>query len=272
MREKVVLVTGASSGIGFETCKQLISRGFVVYGAARRLERMKVIEKMGARILYLDVTNDKSIVDCINKIIDEEGRIDVLINNAGYGIFGSLEDVSLEEARRQMEVNVFGLARITQIIIPNMRKLKSGRIINITSIGGKITTPFGGWYQASKYALESLSDSMRMDLKSFGIDVAIIEPGGVKTEWSDIMLDNFINTTSEIYIDAAKKVANGTRKSYESEKMSKPSDIAKTVVRAVTDKKVKTRYVCGHQAKMALFMRRILSDKLFDKVVSNMTS
>lgn len=265
---KVALITGASSGIGRDTAIRLKESGYIVYGASRRVERMKDLEDEGVKVLKLDVTEDKSVRECIETIISNEGRIDVLVNNAGYGSFGTLEDVPMEEAKRQFDVNVFGVGRITQLVIPYMRKQKSGRIVNITSIGGKITTPFGGWYQSSKYALESLSDSLRMDLKPFGIDVVIVEPGLIKSEWAEITKDNLLKVSSPHYRDKAKKSAEGMMKKYET--ASHPSVISKVIHNAVTTKSPKTRYVAGKMAKLSLFMKSILSDRAFDSMMMTM--
>ena len=157
---KIVLITGASSGIGEETVKCLMTAGYKVYAGARRLDRMKSLADAGARLLALDVTDDGSMTAAVKTVMQETGRIDVLINNAGYGSYGALEDVPPEEARRQFDVNIFGLARITQLVLPAMRAQGFGRIINISSIGGKFGEPFGGWYHATKFAVEGLSDSL----------------------------------------------------------------------------------------------------------------
>jgi len=157
---KTVLITGASSGIGAETVKALLAVGHTVYAGARRLDRMKSLADAGERLLALDVTDDASMTIAVQTILREAGRIDVLINNAGYGSYGALEDVPPEEARRQFDVNIFGLARLTQLVLPTMRAQRSGRIINISSIGGKFGEPFGCWYHATKFAVEGLSDSL----------------------------------------------------------------------------------------------------------------
>ncbi len=193
--KKVALVTGASSGIGKESAKLLIENGFTVYGAARRVDKMKDLEQFGIKLLAMDVTVEESMVNGINQILETEKRIDVLINNAGYGSYGALEDVPISEAKYQFEVNIFGLARLTQLVLPSMRKQKSGKIINISSIGGKLGEPHGAWYHATKFAVEGLSDSIRMELKQFGIDVVIIEPGAIITEWNTIARENLIKVS-----------------------------------------------------------------------------
>ena len=180
--KKVVLITGASSGIGMTTAKMLLNDGYNVYCAARRTELMKELEALGGHPLYLDLTDDSSIKNCVDTILKAEGHIDVLVNNAGYATGGSLEDTPMANARCQFEVNVFGLIRITQLCLPSMREQKSGRIVNISSMAGLFSSPFLGWYHAAKYSVEALSDSLRNEVKAFGIKVAIIEPGLIKTK------------------------------------------------------------------------------------------
>ena len=172
----IILVTGASSGIGYESAILLAKKGHKVYGAARRVERMEPLKEYGITPMSLDVTSEESMQKCVADILAAEGRIDVLVNNAGYGYFGAIENVTLDEARRQLEVNVFGLARLTQLVLPSMREHGSGRIVNVGSVVGRVVLPFGGWYHVSKYSVEALSDALRMELKPFGIDVALIEP------------------------------------------------------------------------------------------------
>ena len=181
--KRVALVTGASSGLGKDFALRLLAEGYAVYGAARRIERMRDIEAAGGVALTMDVTDDDTMIVAINRMISEQSRIDVLINNAGYGQMGALEDVPIEEGRRQMEVNLVGAARLTQLALPYMRSQKSGKIVNVSSIGGKIAIPLGGWYHASKFALKGYSDALRMEVRPFGIHVIVIEPGGTDTEW-----------------------------------------------------------------------------------------
>jgi len=271
MTKKIALVTGASSGIGFDCAVELMDNGFVVYGAARRLEKMKDLAPKGAKIIQLDVTDEASMTACVETIIANEGRIDVLVNNAGYGSYGAIEDVPLEEARRQVEVNVFGLARMSQLVLPFMRQQKFGRIINISSMGGKVYTSFGGWYHATKYAVEALSDCMRLETQGFGIDVVLVEPGGIKTDWGIIASNNLKKTSiGGPYEKAAKKSAEGMKKRYSGSSLSDPKIISKAIVKAATASKPKTRYLIGFGAKPAVFLRRILSDRMFDKVVRMM--
>ena len=211
--KKVILLTGASSGIGYQTTENLAKEGHVVYGAARRIEKMETLKQFGVKPIYLDATDEESIKSAIDTIIGNEGRIDVLINNAGYGSFGAVEDVDISEAKMQFEVNLFGLARLLQLVLPHMRKQKSGRIINVSSMGGRLTTYFGAWYHATKYALEAFSDALRMEVSDFGIDVSLIEPGGIKTDWGIIAANKLANSAKGgAYEKEAMKTAKGMKK------------------------------------------------------------
>jgi len=270
---KVALVTGASSGMGESTALLLSKLGYKVYGAARRTDKMKTLETNGISVIALDLTQDDSIVKCVDAILKNEGHIDILINNAGYGSYGAVEDVPLEEARRQFEVNIFGLARLTQLILPGMRENRYGRIVNVSSIGGKIYTPFGAWYHATKHALEGWSDSLRLETKPFGIDVVIVEPGGINTPWGVIAAENLKKTSGNgAYADRANKTANNMEQMYTTGRnLSGQELLAREIVKAATVKKPRTRYVKGSFAKPALFMRRWLSDRLFDKLITSMT-
>lgn len=270
MEKKVILITGASSGMGKETAKALVRQGHVVYAAARRVDEMKDIGNMGGFPLQMDITKDSDVQQVVATILGKEQKIDVLINNAGYGSYGAIEDVSIEEAKRQFEVNLFGLARITQAVLPVMRKNKSGRIVNISSIGGKIYTPFGGWYHATKHALEGWSDCLRFETKPFGIDVVIVEPGGVYTPWGIIAAEHLKETSAGgAYAEKAAETANYLIKMYSEEtKLSSPEAVAKVIVKAALKKKPKTRYATGYMAKPVLFARRWVSDRLFDRIIA----
>lgn len=263
---KTVLVTGASSGIGNATAIHLAQNGYKVYGAARRIEKMQELRKNGIEPISLDVTNDANLVECVNHILEKEGSIDILINNAGSGYYGALEDMPISDAKYQMEVNVFGIARLIQLVLPAMRKNNYGKIVNISSVGGKVTLPMGGWYHASKFAIEGLSDALRKEVKSFGIDVIIIEPGGTKSEMTGLGTV-YLNKVSgnTIYSNLAK----GVSKMYSEteKKASSPIVIAKLIKNSIEAKYPKTRYVGASGAKLILFLRSILSDKMFDKII-----
>lgn len=264
--KKVILITGASSGMGKVFALDLAKEGHIVYGAARRTDLLEDLNKQGVQTITLDVSDDESMKSCVQTILDKEGRIDVLVNNAGYGSYGTIEDVPMEEAKRQFEVNVFGLARMTQLVLPGMRKQKSGKIINISSIGGKIATPFGAWYHASKFAVEGMSDSLRVEVKPFGIDVILIEPGGVKSEWGDIAYQNLLKTTSgSAYGEMAGKFKQAFEKAMP--KNADPEVISRLVSKAIASNTPKTRYVGGYMAKPALFFRKWVGDRTMDRIL-----
>lgn len=265
---KVVLITGASSGMGKETAKLLVQNGYKVYVAARRITIMEDLRELGCKVIEMDVSQEDSMVTGVNTILAEEGRIDILINNAGFGSYGAIEDVNLKDARYQLEVNLFGAARLVQLVVPAMRQQGSGKIINVSSIGGKFATPLGGWYHASKFALEGLSDSLRNELKPFGIEVIVIEPGGVQTEWGDIAMDNLAKVSRNTpYEKLAGQFVTLSKK--EGGKAAPPIVIAKLIQKAITSKHPKTRYSGGYLAGLLLFLNKILSDRMMDKVLNS---
>ncbi|WP_027729221.1 oxidoreductase [Treponema sp. C6A8] len=266
MSKKVVLITGASSGIGLTTAKMLLKDGYTVYCAARRTELMESLKEDGGHTVFLDLNDDASIKSCVDSVLKAEGHVDILINNAGYATGGSLEDTSIEEAKRQFEVNVFGLIRITQLCLPSMREQKSGLIINISSMAGLFSSPFLGWYHAAKYSVEALSDSLRNEVKSFGIKVAIIEPGLIKTNWG-VIAGNVIekNSGSTAYKDNALLYSDFYKRNYnENAKVSNPSVISKAIYKAIKARNPKSRYRTGKYSHSFVFLKRILPDWLFD--------
>jgi len=268
---KVALVTGASSGIGKATALELRDKGFTVYGAARRMDKLKELEEKGIRAIELDVTDDDSMVECVDKIHKVEGRLDILVNNAGYGSYGAIEDVPMEEARRQLEVNVFGLARMTQLVLPKMRENKYGKIVNISSMGGRIWTPLGGWYHTTKFAVEGFSNALRVETKEFGIDVIVIEPGGIKTDWGSIAAENLKKSSSKgAYSKQANKTAENMKKMYSGRGLSDPELIARTISKAVTARKPRIRYLVGFGAKPAVFIKNLFGDRVFDSISKRM--
>ncbi len=265
MNAKVALITGASSGMGEATARKLHAQGYTVYAAARRVERMQALETLGVQVLAMDVTDEASMQSGIQTIIARSGRIDVLVNNAGYGAYGAVEDVPLAEARAQFEVNVFGAVRLTQLVLPHMREQRSGTIINITSMGGKIHTPLGAWYHGTKFALEAISDCLRMEVQPFGIDVVVIEPGGIKTEWADIAADKLRAVSgSGPYADQARPMIESMTGEASRKRQSPPELIANTIAQALQARKPRTRYAVGFGAKPMIFLRRWLSDRAFD--------
>jgi len=268
---QVALVTGGSSGIGECTVRELLDAGFTVYTCARRVERMQPLAEAGAHVFAMDVTDDESMVAGVRRIIDEQGRIDLLVNNAGYGSYGAVEDVPLDEARRQFDVNVFGLARLTQLVTPQMRKQGSGRIINISSIGGKFYEPFGAWYHATKFAVEGFSDCLRMELKPFGIQVVIIEPGPIITEWNEIARDSLLEMSgSGDYAAYAKKAHRMLVEFDKPGRASRPETVAKKIRKAATKRRPAARYPVGRGAGLITMSRDHTPDAIFDQVISRM--
>ncbi|MBT2250279.1 oxidoreductase [Arthrobacter sp. BHU FT2] len=269
MPTKTALVTGASSGIGEATARKLQALGFTVYGAARRTDRLADLATDGIRPLAMDVTDDASMQSGIDRIIAETGQIDVLVNNAGYGSYGALEDVDIDEGRRQFDVNVFGAIRLAQLVLPHMRSRRSGTIVNISSMGGKIHTPLGGWYHGTKFALEALSDCLRLEVKPFGIDVVVIEPGGIATEWGGIAADLLLKTSGQgPYARQAQAMAKSLKAETSANRNSPPSVIADAIAKAVTASKPKTRYAVGFGARPLISARRLLGDRQFDTLIS----
>ena len=262
---KVILLTGASSGIGYDTAVALAQQGHKVYAAARRVERMEPLRQYGIVPLKMDVTDEASMKEGVKTLLDAEGRIDVLINNAGYGYFGAVENVPMDDARNQLEVNVFGLARLCQLVLPTMRAQHSGRIINTASVAGRSVFYYGGWYHVSKYAVESLSDAMRMELKPFGIDVVIIEPGAIKTNWGIIAADHLIESSKgTAYEQTGTMMANNLRNMYLSNTISDPAVVRKAIVRAVNARRPCTRYRIGRMANAIVFFHWLLPTRWWD--------
>ena len=268
MTRKIVLVTGASSGIGEATARRLLAEGCVVYAAARRTERMQGLAAAGARLLRMDLTDDASITAAMDALRHAEGRLDALVNNAGYGSYGALEDVPLDEGRRQFEVNVFGLARLIQLTTPLMRVQGTGTIVNVTSIGGRMHEPMGSWYHATKFAVEGLSDCLRMELAPFGIHVVVVEPGAIRTEWSGIAAAGLLRYSGRTaYAEAAAAHARMLAASDASSMASPPEVVARTIARALRARRPRTRYATGGGARTILLLRRLLSDRAFDAVM-----
>ncbi|MEI2279229.1 oxidoreductase [Paenarthrobacter ilicis] len=273
MAARIALVTGASTGIGFDTAIALSAAGFTVYAGARRMDKMEPLKEHGINVLSLDVTSEDSMVQAVAAIEAAHGTVEVLVNNAGYGSYGSLEEVPLSEGRRQFDVNVMGLARMTQLVIPGMRKARAGRIINVTSIGGKIYEPLGAWYHGTKFAVEGMSDSLRLELGPHGIDVVIVEPSGTNSEWGTIAGEGLLlSSGSGPYSDQAHIVASALAStSGAGHVMATPATVvARTIVRAATAKHPRTRYPVGRGAWSVLALRRILPDRAFDAVFWNL--
>lgn len=262
--KKVILITGASSGFGKETAARLIAEGHIVYPAARRLNEMDDLKAKGATPLRMDVTNDDSVAEGVAQVIAEQGRVDVLINNAGYGFYGLVETTDLAQAERVYDVNVFGTARVTQAVLPQMRAQNAGRIINISSVVGKVSGPMFAWYAGSKHAVEALSDATRSENKGFGIDVAIVEPGGFQTEFEEVAMEQLDIPADPTLAQNVKNFRDGFLKYYAGR--PGPEAVVKKLVQIVEANKVKLRYPLG-DASPSILMHRIGGDKLFDTIM-----
>jgi len=267
-KKKTALVTGASSGMGKAIALQLIADGFQVYVAARQVDKMQDLAQLGARTLRMDISRDDDIQETVRTILSEVDAIDVLVNNAGFGLYGPVEEIGMDEARYQFEVNVFGPARLTQLLLPAMRKKRAGTIVNITSMGGKVYTPLGAWYHATKHALEGWSDCLRLELADFGIRVVVIEPGLIETGFGDVVADGLLKRSSGgAYASLVQAVVKGTRQSYGQGTGTDPKVIARVVSRAVLSKRPETRYAAGKYAKPMIWIRKWLGDRALDRIV-----
>ena len=264
---KVILITGTAYGIGRSTAEYLLDKGHIVFGGDILVEENLYLNDIGGIALEMDVTNQEHIDKAVQQIINEHGRIDVLVNNAGLGVYGAIEEVTMEDAYYQYDVNLFGLARVTKSVLPHMRKQKSGTIINISSVLGETYGPLAGWYLSSKHALEGGSDALRVELKEFDIDVVIVQPGAINT--------NFFNV-SRSYLDKYKQDSNYTHLYGEPvadsensvlSNQSEPIVIAKVINKAINAKNPKTRYSAGAYSKLGIFLRRIMTDKMFDRFI-----
>ncbi|MDO4196406.1 MAG: oxidoreductase [Prevotellaceae bacterium] len=274
MNKLVILITGASSGIGYETARMLAEKGYKVYGAARRAERMEPLRQYGVIPIVLDVTSGDSAKAAVDCILHKEGRIDILVNNAGYGELGPIETTDIENAQHQMDVNVLGLARMTQLVLPHMRSQHSGRIVNVASIAGHITFCFAGWYNASKYAVEALSDATRMEVKRYGVDVAIVEPGGVYSDWGRIAAKQLRKASADtVYEENAGRTANVFEMMYGRNPynlMTSTEKAAKYVCKAATSPCPKTRYAFGVGNATMRFLHTVLPDRWFDALITTL--
>ena len=275
-----ILITGSSSGIGRSSALALHAAGRTVYATARRLDSIKDLADQGIRTLALDVTDEESMTTAVEAIEAESGPVGVLINNAGYGLYGAVEQVPMDDIRRQFETNFFGLVRLTQLVLPGMRQARQGRILNVSSMGGRVTLPGGAFYHASKYAVEAFSDALRMEVAQFGIDVVLIEPGPVKTPWNDVAAGSMDgNGAAEASAGAAedpyaayKKAVAGSFTTVQDGPLgrlaSTADDIAEVIVKAVTAGTPRTRYLINAVAKSMLATRRLLPTRASDALLA----
>lgn len=266
MTNKVILITGASSGMGKITAEDLIKAGHSVYCVARRVDKMQDLAELGGHVLQMDVTNEADIERVVQQVINEQGRIDVLWNNAGYGLYGPVEELTMDQVQRQFEVNVYGVARLTQKVLPYMRKQRDGLIINTSSMGGKIYTPLGAWYHATKHAIEGYSDCLRLELKAFNIKVVVLEPGMIDTGFNQGVRDHF---SFESQTGPYKEEVNAYIKAMDNPPVagSNPKVISKTVQKIINSRRPKTRYLVGRGSHLLLGNRRIFGDRVYDRMM-----
>ena len=265
--QKVVLITGTAYGIGKSTAELLIDKGHIVYGGDILVEENLYLNDFGGTALEMDVTNQEHIDKAINQIISEQGRVDVLVNNAGLGVYGAIEDVSMEDIYYQYDVNLFGLARVTKAVLPYMREKESGLIINISSVLGETYGPLAGWYLSTKHALEGWSDALRVELKEFDIDVVVVQPGAINTNFSNVTktyIDKYRENSAYQHLYGEPITDTGN------EVLSNQSDpivIAKVINKAMNARNPKTRYAAGAYSKIGIFLRKIMTDKMFDRFI-----
>ena len=265
---KVMLVTGASAGIGREVAILLAREGHAVYAGARRLDRMRDLVEHGIAPVEMDVTEEEDNERAVSRILENEGRIDVLINNAGFGLYGPVEGIPLDDARYQFEVNLFGLAHLTRLVLPHMRAQRSGRIINTSSMGGRIFTPLGAWYHATKHALEGWSDCLRLEIARFNIQVVVIQPGAIRTEFGEVM-----GAELKKYRDDAaygEQIEPFLRMMDDPRLMDRgtaPEVLAGVFLKAATAAKPRRRYVSGAMARPMMFIRKWFGDGVYEFVL-----
>jgi NAD(P)-dependent dehydrogenase (short-subunit alcohol dehydrogenase family) len=267
-----VLITGCSSGIGHATAERLLDGGWTVYASARRPESISDLAAKGAKTLALDVTDEESMSAGVKQVTDAEGAIGVLINNAGYSQSGAVESVGLDQVRRQFETNVFGLIRMCQLALPGMREQGWGKIVNIGSMGGRMTFPGGGLYHSTKYALEAISDSLRFEVRGFGVDVILIEPGLITTGFGDVASGSVTSAAGEEgpYAKFNRHVAKLTAEAYKGPMIKLgggPEVVAATIDKALSAKRPKARYPVTASAHLLIGQRRITPDRIWDLIM-----
>jgi len=276
MTSKAVLITGCSSGIGRATARRLAAGGWTVYATARRIESIADLEAAGCRTLALDVTNEDSMIAAVRAVEETHGAVGVLINNAGYSQSGAIETVPLEAVRRQFETNVFGLARLTQLVLPKMRDQRWGKIVNLGSMGGRLVFPGGGWYHATKFALEAVSDALRFEVRGFGIDVILLEPGLITTEFAQAASASMDGVRADgtggadPYAAFNATVESATKDAYTGPMRhfgAGPDKVAKVIERALRKRRAPTRVTITPSAKVTISTRRVLPDRAWDALM-----
>lgn len=270
MSRNPVLITGCSTGIGRATADLLLKAGYTVYATARRPETLAELAVAGAQTLALDVTSEESMAAAVGEVERAHGAVGTLINNAGYGEYGPIEEADLDAVRRMFETNVFGLARMIQLVLPGMRTAGGGLIVNIGSMGGRIAFPIGGYYHATKYAVEGITDALRNEVREFGIDVTLIEPGPIRTQFERTINSSAAVANSDSpYADLVAKVRSVNSGAYESKLLSVgPDAVAKAILKAVESDPPKSRYLVTAAARAMVHTRRLGGDLVWDAVVN----
>ena len=269
-RHDPVLISGCSSGIGAATAEALVRAGHIVYATAREIDTLADLEALGCHPLTLDVTSEDSMIAAVRAVETEHGQVGTLINNAGYPDYGPIEEADLQRVRTMFETNVFGLARLTQLVLPAMRRARSGRIVNIGSMGGRITFPVGGFYHATKYAVEAISDVLRVEVKPFGIDVILVEPGLIRTKFESRVTESLEVGTpphgaDTAYTDLLAVNDKNTTSGYANDFLATgPEAVAAVIVKAVDSTRPRSRYVVTSAAKAMINLRRFGGDRVWD--------
>lgn len=266
-----ILVTGCSSGIGAVTAQRLVDAGHLVYATARRVDALTDLAAAGAEVRALDVTDAGSVAAVVDEMVDRHGRVGALVNNAGYGAYGAIEDVSVEQVSAQFDTNVLGVVRTIQAVLPSMREAGRGRIVNMSSMGGRLTFPYGGYYHASKHAVEALSDALRVEVAPFGVQVSIIEPGLITTRFGETATGTLTSATpaDSPYAAGAKAVEASMAQSYRNERVTAPPEaVAEAVERALTARRPRTRYVVTPAARALITTRSLSPGRVWDRVMT----
>ncbi|HEX6713935.1 MAG TPA: oxidoreductase [Thermoleophilaceae bacterium] len=266
-RSEAVLITGCSTGIGRATAERLAKRGHTVYATARRLDSIRDLEAHGCRLLELDVTDEDSMTAAVKAVEADEGAVGVLVNNAGYSQSGAVESIPMDAVRRQFETNVFGLMRMCQLVLPGMRAQRWGRIVNISSMGGRVVFPGGGYYHATKFAVEAFSDALRFEVKGFGIDVVVLEPGLIKTEFGNAAVGSLEPAADGPYAHFNNVVGSATAGAYGGGGLARfgagPEAVAKAIEKAI--KRPRSRKPVTASARIMIGLRRVMPDSLWDR-------
>jgi NAD(P)-dependent dehydrogenase (short-subunit alcohol dehydrogenase family) len=267
---KAVLITGCSTGIGHETAKRLAGKGWSVYATARRPETLEELAAAGCKTLACDVTSEESMRAAVSAVEEAEGAVGALVNNAGYSQSGAIESIPIDQIRKQFETNVFGLIRMSQLVLPGMRRQHWGRIVNISSMGGKLTFPGGGIYHATKFSVEAISDVLRYEVRGFGVDVVCVEPGAIKTQFGEAAVGSMKGPVEGEgdYAEFNAAVAAATTSVYESGALARfaagPEAVAKVIEKAISSRRPRTRYKVTFGARALMLQRRLSPDRAWD--------